>query len=207
MSICYIISTTKNLIAYNKQQKKGDRIAVGKVNDMMTNSMDPGYSEFRTGATAPKGFASLPDGVRLEFDRGFMLVCTFSRPTAKEKKAFKSGVAQFGLAVANDIIFFLSRFGTMSWMDMPFSGHLYNDNRMSLLEVPGPTQGYGLHVMLIDGATGILVHQRLIGLDHDLSMRLREAIINQPEIPNYGQRLQRTMAQYTTNDLVALANN
>jgi len=175
----------------------------------MTNNIpgSTGYPgvEFAVGKRVP---FSVSDGIHLEFDGvGFMLLCVLSRPTAKEKKAFKDGVPQFGLAVVEGVIFFLSRFGTLNWMDSPFNIHLYHDNRVSLLEEPGPTQGYALHVMLIDGATGILVHQRLIGLDHDLSMRLREAIVNQPEIPNYNQHLQRIMARYTTNDLVALESS
>ena len=91
-------------------------------------------------------------------------------------------------------------------MIKPFNIQLYPDNRGRLLEEPGPTQGYSIHVMLIDSATGILVQQRLIGLDHDLSMRLREAIINQPVIPDYEKRLQSIMAQHSTMDLVALAS-
>lgn len=130
-----------------------------------------------------------------------------NRPTFKEKLAFKSGTPyQFNFVVVDDIIFFLSRFGTLNWMDEPFNIHLYPDGRAQLLEAPGPTQGYGLYIMLIDSSTGIIEHQRAIGLDHDLSMRLRDAIIHQPVIPDYDQRLQRIMAQYSTMDLVALAN-
>lgn len=147
------------------------------------------------------------EGVTLEFDGGFQLMCRLSRPTAKEKNAFKSGVAQFDLAVVDGVIFFLSRFGTMNWMDSPFNIHLYPDQRARLLEVPDPTQGYGIHIMLVDSSTGIVVHQRLIGLDHDLSMRLRDAIINQLVIPDYHQRLQSIMARYSTRDLVALASS
>ena len=162
------------------------------------------FGSYTVGAKMPM---PVSDGIHLEFDGGFMLMCTFNRPTAKEKKEFKNGVPQFDIAVVNDVIFFLARFGTLNWMDVPFNIHLYPDNRISLLEEPGPTQGYGLHVMLIDSATGALVHQRLIGLDHDLSMRLRDAIIHQPVIPDYNQRLQLIMGQYTTEDLVALARN
>lgn len=130
-----------------------------------------------------------------------------NRPTAKEKNAFRSGVPQFDLVVVDGVIFFLSRFGTLNWMDSPFNRHLYSDNRILQLEEPGPTQGYSLHVMLIDSVTGVLVHQRLIGLDHDLSMRLRDAIINQPVIPDYDQRVRNVMARYSTKDLVTLASS
>lgn len=152
-----------------------------------------------------KMFTPASDGIYLEFDGGFMLISVLGRPTPKEKNAFKSGVPQFSLAVLNDVIFFLSRFGTLNWADSPFYIHCYHDNRILLLEPPEPTQGYGLHVMLIDGTTGILVHQRLIGLEHDLSMRLFDAIIHQPVISDYNQRLQLTMARYTTNDLVSMS--
>ena len=165
-----------------------------------------GCSHFETGAAFPKVFTPTPEGAHLEFDGSFQLLCKFSRPTAKEKNAFKSGVPQFDLAIVDDFMFFLARFGTLNWMDAPFNIHLYPDNRGRLLEEPGPTQGYSIHVMLIDSATGILVQQRLIGLDHDLSMRLREAIINQPVIPDYEKRLQSIMAQHSTMDLVALAS-
>lgn len=179
--------------------KKGDRTAVGKVINMTKYTTNPEISAF--GLKMP---TQLSDGVHLEFDGGFLLKCIFNRPTTKEKDAFKNGVPQFGIAVVNDVIFFLSRFGTLNWMDAPFNVHLYPDSLAAMLEEPRSTQGYELRVKLIDGATGTLVHQRLIGLDHDLSMCLFDAIIHQPVIPNYNQRLQLTMAKCTTMDLVAL---
>lgn len=165
------------------------------------------YSHFRAGTPIPKVSTPVHDGVYLEFNGFFSLICAMNRPTAKEKNAFRSGVPQFDLVVVDGVIFFLSRFGTLNWMDSPFNRHLYSDNRILQLEEPGPTQGYSLHVMLIDSVTGVLVHQRLIGLDHDLSMRLRDAIINQPVIPDYDQRVRNVMARYSTKDLVTLASS
>lgn len=187
--------------------KKGDHITVKKVIEVVNESKKIDYisvQQYNYGAKMP---ILVSEGTRLEFDGAFMLTCAFDRPTAKEKKAFKSGVPQFDLVVVNGIIFFLSRFGTLNWMDSPFNIHLYPANRILQLKKPGPTQGYGLHVMLIDSSTGILVHQRLIGLEHDLSTRLYDAIIHQPMIPNYNQQVQLTMAQYTTRNLVALKDD
>lgn len=173
----------------------------------MFNSETSKYSCFRTGAHVLKTSATFPEGIRFEFNGVFMLICAMNRPTAEEKRAFTSGTPyQFGLAVVDDIIFFLSRFGTLEWMDAPFNIHLYPDDRMPLLEELGPTQGYGIYIMLVDSSTGIIAHQRLIGLNHDLSMRLHDAIINQPVISDYDQRLQSIMARYSTKDLVALAS-
>lgn len=174
----------------------------------MKNSTDSKFSCLCTGTRIPNASIPIPEGSCFEFDGRFTLVCAVNRPTAEEKQAFKSGTPyQFGLAIVDDVIFFLSRFGTLNWMDAPFNIHLYPDDRARLLEVPGPTQGYGLYIMLVDSSTGIIEHQRMIGLDHDLSMRLRDAIIHQPVIPDYDQRLRRIMAQYSTMDLVALAND
>lgn len=174
---------------------------------MAKSSFNSEYSCLCCGAKVPEALGPVREGVCLGFNGGFMLICAMNRPTDEEKQAFKSSSPyQFDFITVDGVIFFLARFGTLRWMDMPFNIHLYPDNRARLLEVPGPTQGYGLHIMLIDSSTGILIHQRLIGLDHDLSMRLHDAIINQPVIPNYDQRLQRIMAQYSTMDLVALAN-
>lgn len=169
---------------------------------------DPRHTRLQTGAAFPQMPVPTSDGVSLEFNGIFMFVCRVNRPTDEEKRAFKSGTPyQFGLAVVDDIIFFLARFGALDWMEAPFNIHLYLDNRARLLEVPGPTQGYGIYISLVDSSTGIIVHQRVIALEHDLSMRLRDAIINQPVIPDYDQRLQNIMARYSTEDLVALAGD
>lgn len=149
----------------------------------------------------------LSDGVHLEYDDGFVLKYIFNHPTAKERDAFKNGVPQYGVMIIEDIIFFLSRFGSLNWTDAPFYIHAYPDNRISLLEKPGSDQGYCFRTQLIDGATGALVHQRQVDLGYDFSMCLYDAIIHQPVIPNYNLLLQLIMAQYTTEDLVALGRS
>ena len=173
----------------------------------MKGQKNNGYYRLQRGAVLPKELLPAQEGIRFSFDGKFTLMYAFDRPTVEEKQAFKSGnPCQFGLAVVDDVIFFLSRFGTLKWMDAPFNIHLYPDNRARLLEVPGPTQGYAVYIMLVDSSTGIIEQLRLTSLTHDLSMRLRDAIINQPVIPDYDQRLQSIMARYSTEDLVALAS-
>lgn len=162
---------------------------------------------FASGTHAPVILNPVHEGIHFEFDGNFSLIWVVNRPTSEEKRAFKNGPYQFGLAVVDDVIFFLSRFGTLNWMDAPFNIHLYHDDRVQLLEDPNPTQGYGLHIILIDSRTGTLVHQRLISLDHDLSMRLHDAIIHQPVIPNYNKQLQDIMVRYSTRELVALGSS
>ena len=146
-------------------------------------------------------------GVYLEFNGGFELRYIFDHPTSKEKNEFRNGAPQFSFAVVDDVIFFLSRFGMLNWTDSPFNVHLYPGNPALQMEIPTSTQGIALQAMLIDADTGVLIRQRLIGIEHDLSMRLLDAIAHQPEIPDYEQRLELIMAEYTTTDLLALGQH
>ena len=59
-----------------------------------------------------------------------------------------------------------------------------------------------LHAMLVDGATGVLMAQKMIGLPETFSRRLMAAIIAQPIIPDYSARLQKVMTKYSTSALL-----
>ena len=143
------------------------------------------------------------DSIRFQVtDAGCVLLLMHNKPNAKEKRRYKS-TPQIKFCVANDIIFLLARFGDAPWMDAPFYKGL---SRFAHLDVPGEGQGLMLHFMYVDSSTGILLEQRLIGLDHDMSCRLIAAIATQPTIPNYDYVLDSTYAQYTTRALVEMAD-
>lgn len=143
------------------------------------------------------------DSVRFNLtDAGAVLMIAMRNLSAAEKKAFKTGVQQFKFAVANDIIFFLCRFGTLNWMDAPYYKHL---SRPFQIERPGEGMGIAMHAMLVEATTGVLVAQKLIGLPHDMSVKLLDAVDAQPEIPDYNTRLSMTFQCYTTSDLLERA--
>lgn len=140
-----------------------------------------------------------PDGVRFDVaDSGGSLLIQMVRPTAAEKRAFKSGIS-IRLSVVDQIIFILIRMGTLNWMDAPYYRHF--SQSLTRPEYPPEGEGAAIHAMLVDGATGILVGQKLIGLDHKASESLIAAIAAQPVIPDYNTRLQRIFAEYGTDDL------
>lgn len=144
-----------------------------------------------------------PDGVRFALtDSGAELLVCLGNPTENERSEFTNGTGQFKFAVVNNIIYFLCRFGTLSWMDAPYNVHLGDG---VAFEFPDETEGLAMHAMLIDGVTGILIAQKMIGLPHDLSVKLMLAVACQPEIPNYGETLFKTNMMYTTNDLLEIA--
>lgn len=71
---------------------------------MTKNSINPELSCFCTGTHVPNASAPLSEGIYLEFDGRFRLICAMNRPTAKEKQAFKSGTPyKFDLVVEDDV--------------------------------------------------------------------------------------------------------
>lgn len=144
------------------------------------------------------------DGVFFDLDdSGATLLFKFSHPTAEETRAFKSGIS-VKFAVVNDIIFILARMGTLSWADAPYNKHLSKD--LTVLNTADDGQGLAITAMLVDANTGILKALKLISLDTNTTRRLTAAIMMQPEIPNYHEKLSHTMATHTTSDLVKFAD-
>ena len=147
-----------------------------------------------------KIFPPGPDGVRFDLtDGGGVLAIQFKSPTAAERRAFKSGLS-IRFAVVDQIIFLLVRMGTMQWMDAPYYRKL--SRNLTRVELPEEGSGLAIHAMLVDGATGVLQAQKLIGLDTDTSRKLMTAVMVQPEIPDYDTRLSRTFEKYSTADLL-----
>ena len=147
-----------------------------------------------------------PDGVTFDIlEDGAVLLVKMAKPTSSEKNNFRSGVPQFKFAIVDNIIFLLVRFGVGPWMEAPFYRHI--SKGVDLPEISHDGIGIALHAMLIDASTGILVHQKLIGMEHNLSVKLIEAIGAQPVIPDYNFKLSKVFAEKTTEDILAEAQN
>ena len=141
-----------------------------------------------------------PDGVTFDMtDGGGVLVIHMANPTAAEKAAFNEGI-RLRFAMVDDIIFILARMGRLQWMDAPYYRAL--SKNLTHLDIADEGQGLALHAMLADGATGVLVAQKMIGLPETFSRRLMAAIIAQPIIPDYSARLQKVMTKYSTSALL-----
>ncbi len=145
------------------------------------------------------------DGVRFDLtSSGAVLLITMENPTTKEKRDFKNGVPQFAVSVVEDIIFFLCRFGTGPWMEAPYNKYL---SKPFILSAPTEqSDGLSLHAMLVDASTGVLIAQKLIGLEHDLSVKIVELVSKQPELKNYNDRLNRIFSTMSTQDILEAGN-
>ena len=141
------------------------------------------------------------DGVFFDVaDDGATLVIRMGAPTSKEKQAFKSGIS-LRYTIVESVIFILARMGTMQWMDAPYYVGL-SRNLTSCFKLPKDGEGLSVHALFVDGNTGILIAQKLMGLNTDGSLKLIKAIEDQEIIPDYHTRLQKVYAQYTTDDMV-----
>lgn len=146
------------------------------------------------------------DSVRFDLtSSGAELVLQLGKPTAKEKNDFKNGVPQFALKVVNDIIFILSRFGTGPWMDAPY--YRYRSKPYELSMPTSPNEGINMHAMLVDARTGVLVAQRFIGLEHNLSVKLVETVASQPQIPDYDWRLKQVFNTMSTLQILEMTDD
>lgn len=145
------------------------------------------------------------DGVIFDLQKSSaVLLLKFSKPTANEKREFKNGEAQFKIAVVNDLIFVLSRFGVGNWMDAPFTRY------KCLMDVtqyqrPEPGQGIAVHAILVDASTGVLVAQKLVAMDYDNSIKLLDAATYEKYHVNYEKELAAVYARYSTNAMVMMA--
>ena len=129
------------------------------------------FEKIQVGKLYREGQTKYNEGVLFNVtNTGLQLEIYFNNPTESEISNFKSkSPYKFGLFKRNGILFFLSKFGDLNWMDAPYSVGLCPDiDSISLRELP-PGAGYSLCVCLIDAATGILLSSKLIGLQHRFS--------------------------------------
>ncbi len=144
------------------------------------------------------------DGVTFDLtDSGALLVIHMRNLTTEETQAFKQALA-FRSVVHEGVIFVLVRMGSLQWMDAPY--YRWRSRNLTEIELPGDSHsGLAVHAMLVEATTGVLVAQKLVGMDNATSVRILEAAREQPEIPDYNARLARIYAQYSTEELLKKA--
>lgn len=111
----------------------------------------------------------------------------FGRLTSQDIDGIRRGPARFGLLVEQDIIFFLYEFGKACPLsDAPYTIHMITQNERVLPLPPSslsPEQGVALNVVLVHSENGRIAALRQIGLGHEFSFALLEAIHRQAALP------------------------
>ncbi len=156
------------------------------------------YPEFATGEEGPSCAMT---------DNGLIVVVKMPGITAQEEAQFKAGnPMEIRFVSVRGTFFFLLRFGSMDWMDAPFSPHLAPAFK---LDDVADGQGYACTVMLVDSKTGELRNFRLIGLGTGFSRALKKELAALPAMPtlDYYHTLDAVMSAYPTSALVKIAKD
>lgn len=163
---------------------------------------------YEVGKPYIEGVTSYPESVKFNFTQGgAILLLFYNNPTEEELAAVKKGRLEVRFHARGSIIFFLARFGSLPWLDAPYTVHL--SKPFEFQEMAG-SQGFGMHITLIDARTGVIRAMRLVGLSHGFSRELQAAIEAQRAMPfdevRYDHELSAAYRNYRTRDLVKMAD-
>lgn len=149
-----------------------------------------------------------PEGVAFDFSNdGATLLIVFNSPLVREIEAIRDGKFQITLTEYRGILFILTKFGDLQWMDSPYHVHL---SRPFVFAKLTEGMGYGLTIFLVDGATGILQVLRYIGLGHEFSHSFKSSVEKQRSDPfdheKYRRNLDVVYRSHSTKDLLRMAS-
>ena len=165
-------------------------------------------NKFEVGKLFDEGKTRYNESTRFDFQQdGAVLILFFDRLTLQEIEWIKTGRFEIGFYEKDEIIFMLSRFGSMNYIDAPYSVHLSKPFTFDELR---EGMGFSLSIFLVDASNGILKAMRYVGLSTDFSRRLQKAIERQKTAEfdrnAYDAKLRQIYANYSTDDLVQKAD-
>ena len=111
------------------------------------------------------------------------------------------------LAEFSEIMVFLVKFGSLNWMDAPYTPHLSR----GLSEIRTEEgKGLGVTIMLFDTASGKLESMRLVSLSEKFTERISNAVneLRRKSFNNltYNNLLNMLFMRYSTDDLVKMSS-
>lgn len=155
------------------------------------------------------GVTKYAEATKFDFtDGGAVLYLFYATPSAKEIEAITKGDVRLGFYSRDNVLFMLFKFGSLNWVDAPYSAHL--SKQLTDIQSPEPGQGYSLTIHLIDADTGIIKGLRLIGLPHKFSLQFKDAVwtqrLKQFDLKQHDETIANVYRNYTTEDLVRMAD-
>lgn len=146
------------------------------------------------------------DWESLKFDitsSGVVLTLKVQEPSSQDKNDIETGAVRVKAISIDGIVFFLVKFGANPWLDVPYK-KISGQDKICHVE---DGAGLSLHIMLIDAATGVLVAQRLIGLNTQFVRDLVSMVEQQPAFADWDEyfgEIERIYTQYETEDMVQI---
>lgn len=162
---------------------------------------------YEVGKPLQAGITKYEECVKFGFNQqGADMVIFFHSPTAIEVESIRTGKIELGFCEKDGIIFFLSKFAELNWMDAPYTVHL--SQPFEFMEI-SENIGFAFTIILVDASTGLVKVIRHIGMSHRLSVELKAASLRQKQMPFkkklYDQKVKQIYKNYTTNDLIKRA--
>lgn len=160
--------------------------------------------KLEVGKPYQEGKISYREGLKFDFRQdGAGLYITFDTPTTKEIDSIRNGDIEISVYPKDELLFLLFKFGSLPWMDAPYSAHL---SEPFTFEELTEGKGYSLFIVLIDAKTGIVKVIRQIGLSTKFSTQFQKLVEKQKEMPfdkqEYDRKINEVFANYSTEDLV-----
>lgn len=151
-----------------------------------------------------EGKTKYQEGVTFDFDNsGGHLLIKLSNPSKSETSEVKKGKLSIGLCTYKDIVLLLYKFGSLEWMDVPYSIHLSDEYRFC---DSCNNKGFANYIYLIDANTGILKAMRLVSWNTKFSNVFQKEVEAQKLIDfnakSYDANLKTLYANYSTKDLI-----
>ncbi len=164
--------------------------------------------KYEVGKLFVEGVTRYSESARFNFTQdGPVLILFYYNPTKSEIEDIRDGRIEIRFVSRSEMILVLAKFGNQPWLDASYSVHL---SEPFVFQEMTETQGFGLHIILVNAATGIIIAMRMVGLSHGFSKELRKAIETQKEMPfnqiTYSAKLENLYRNYTTKDLVKIAD-
>jgi len=160
-------------------------------------------NKLEVGKPYQEGVTRYQEGIKFDFtNSGAYLYIMFNSPTKKEIENIRNGNVEFAVYPADEVLFMLFKFGSLQWMDAPYSVHLSKDLVLQDIE---EGQGYALHITLINADNGIVEVLRLIGLSTKFSQQLKKLIEKQKDMPfdinSYNLKINYIYRNYSADDI------
>lgn len=163
------------------------------------------WQKIEVGTPYIEGRTSYKESTHFNYiDTQYQLLLCLKSPTKYEISSVKKGLASFRVLIYEEIIFFLFKFKPdLPWSDAPYHiSAVPKQARTKPERIIEPDSGILITIVLIDADTGITKSLRAIGLPHDFSNKLIDAIAHQYDNPltseQYNDRINKAYLKYTT---------
>lgn len=178
--------------------------------DFAGNTFDPSDIQIFTVGEKNDVLALPQTGGYFELsDCGAFIKVTFDKPAQWEIDQFEAGKPfEIRFIKLNGIIFMLMKFGSLHWIEFPYSVHLSK----SLTHIEDMPEGVGyLTTILFSDCSGYLYHIRAVGLSSKFSNALNQAVLEQLQEPidmeTFLRKTFEVQSKYSTKQLVKMSTH